>query len=338
MFLRRGWRQLAVAEAYHDVARRLGLPVDTRGVSLQGHLGVQRIWVGEVMVGHGPDRRMVCWGVLDHERPLGLGLRMRRRPSYWPHLLRRRWEQDQPLERLLDLESDEPTSARALLEREEVRQCLRATLARWREVVVTDDHVQVLLAEPLSRTEDLQALVDDMRALSGALVEARESVPPPGALQAQLAAWSSLADAHGLEVEASYPAAAGAVDGRRIRVWPASADRGFAAEVRVVFRPHRPMGLKVTPQLGPDGYWSVGQDIQVGDAPFDSTFVIKGWDPEAVRDLLNHDAREHLLALHAHGQLEVDDVRLHLRGVRAGPEALKDLLRRAIAAAVALGW
>src|SRR5690349_9958453 len=79
MFARRGMRQLQIASTYGDVARELGLDVDTRGVSLQGHLGDQRLWVGEVMVGHGPDRRMVCWGVLDLERPLGLGLLMRRR-------------------------------------------------------------------------------------------------------------------------------------------------------------------------------------------------------------------------------------------------------------------
>ena len=46
---RRAWRQLQVAEAYRIVARSLGLLVDTRGVSVHGHIdGATHIPMGEI--------------------------------------------------------------------------------------------------------------------------------------------------------------------------------------------------------------------------------------------------------------------------------------------------
>lgn len=333
--VRRGWRQLTVAEAYHSVARQLGLPADTRGVSLQGHLGVQRLWVGDVMMGHGPERRIVCWAVLDHERPLGLGLQIT--PRRRPVRLRLRPEEID-LERLLEVRSDDADGARKLMRDEGVREQLERILPRWPRLTVTDDHVQVRLRASLSRTSDLFALVDDLTALSAALVAARDTLPPPAGLSDTEAEWSALADAHGLELDPAYPAVEGTVDGRRLRVWPTSTGAGFAAELRVVFQPHRAMGLQISPQLGPDGYWSVGQDIQVGDVHFDRRFVIKGWDPQAVRDMLTDEVREHLIVLDDHGRLEIDDVRLTLRDLPLDLPALGDLLKRAVAVAAALGW
>ncbi len=340
-FLRRGWRQLAVAEAYHTVARRLGLPADTRGLSLHGHLGEQRIWVGQVMVGHGPERTMVCWGVLDHERPLGLGLLLRRRG-----LSERLWRRarapdvrllDEELDRVLEAQGDEPHLVQALLD-DEVRGQLLRILRKWRDLVVTDDAVRVSLRQPLASSEELQALVDDLRGLSAALTASRTAVAPPSALTDTVDQWTTLAERTTLTLLPAYPAAAGAVDGRRVGMWPVRTSTGFAADLTVVFRPHRSNGLQVLPQHGPDGYWSVGQDIQVGDPQFDSRFVIKGYDPEAVRELLGPDAREHLLALSAEGTLEVDDVRLRVSGVRLDPSTLEGLLQRALAAAAAMGW
>lgn len=332
--VRRGWRQLAVAESYHAVARQLGLPADTRGVSLQGHLGVQRLWVGDVMVGHGPERRTMCWAVLDHERPLGLGIQLQPRRRF-----RVPWRRDDgDLERALEVRGDDAEGARQLLRDPTVRLHLERTMHRWPALVLTDDHVQVRLRSPLSRSTDLFELVDDLRSLSAAVVTARDTLGPPAPLADTVAQWSALAQRLGLEVEDAYPAIGGAVDGRRLRVWPTSNGAGFAAELRVVFRPHRAMGLQIAPQLGPDGYWSVGQDIQVGDTGFDRLFVIKGWDPAAVRDLLTDEVREHLTALRDYGRLEIDDVRLTLRDVRLDLDVLGRLLERAVAVATAMGW
>lgn len=340
LMLRRGWRQLAVAEAYHNVSRRLGLPVDTRGVSLHGHLGEQRIWVGQVMVGHGPQRQMLCWGVLDHERPLGLGLLLRRRG-----LSERLWRRARgpeitigpELDRQLEAQGDEAAKVRGLLD-DEVQSLLLRMLRRWRDLVVTDQSVRVHLKQPLAHTHELQTLVDDLRALSSALSSARAQLPPPASLGTSSEGWSELARRHALELEPAYPAVGGSVDGRRVRVGPVRTHRGYSAEIRLLFRPHRTQGLHLQPQLEPDGYWSVGQDIQVGDQAFDDAFVIKGYDPEAVRHLLSAEARQHLLALGRAGRLDIDDVRLHLSGVAIDPEVLDELLHHAIAAAIAMGW
>ncbi|MEM6926039.1 MAG: hypothetical protein AAF602_03845, partial [Myxococcota bacterium] len=157
--VRRGWRQLAVAEAYHAVARSLNLPVDTRGVSLRGHLGEQRIWVGEVMVGYGVERRMLCWAVLDHERPLGLGCLLR--PRGLPERLWRRARTpavtflDPEFDNAVDVQGDDPDRIRELIDGP-VRARLQGMLERWRNVIVTDRSVRVHMPRPLATTPELQ--------------------------------------------------------------------------------------------------------------------------------------------------------------------------------------
>lgn len=340
LLIRRGTRQLAVATAYGEVSRELGLDVDTRGVSLQGHLGEQRIWVGEVMVGHGPDRRMTCWGVLDLERPLGLGLLLRRR-GLSDRLRRPRGPRvglaGDELDRLVELHGDDPERVRALLD-PEVRAVLGGLLHRWRDVVVTDASVRVTLARPLARTEELRELVEGMRALAATLVRARRAVSPPAPLGARLAGWEALAERLGLEVEPSFPGVAGQIEGRRVRVTPVRTENGYAAEVRMAFREHRRTGLRLKPQVDPDGYWSVGQDIQLGDATFDRAFVVKGWDPDLVRDLLPPSVRQGLLALHAIGRIDVDDLRLYVGRLPLDPERLVPVVVQAARTADGLGW
>lgn len=336
--LRRGWRQLAVATAYGDVARQLGLDVDTRGVSLQGHLGDQRLWVGEVLVGHGPDRRMVCWGVLDHERPLGLGLVLKRRGRF-----RRRArtllavDDLEGWDRRLEIGGDDPALVRALLD-PPVRRALAALASRWHNLVVTDTSVLVYLRQPPSRANDLRELVDAMQLLSAALSAARRAIEPPVPLRAALPAWQRAAERLGLEVEPAYPGIAGILDGRTIRVTPVRTDDGYAHELRVGFRDHNRTGLRVRRQTEPDGYWSVGQDIQTGDPPFDRAFVLKGWDPEAILELLSPPVREGLLALDAVSEIDVDDLRLYAGRVGATPEEIEPVVVQAVRVAEAMGW
>lgn len=341
LLLRRGMRQLAVATAYGDVARELGLDVDTRGLSLQGHLGEQRLWVGEVMVGNGPERRMLCWGVLDLERPLGLGLLLRRR-GLSDRLFRRTGGVritpfDADLARQVEIHGDEPDLVRGLLT-EPVCASLRQLLARWRDLVVTDQSVRIYLAQPMARPEELRELVQGMRTLAGALAEARSQLPPPHALASHALAWQGLAARLGLRFEEAFPGVAGELDGRALRVTPVRTAEGYSTELRLGFRSHRQTGLRLRPQVEPDGYWSVGQDIQLGDAAFDASFVVKGYDPEGVRELLSAPVREGLLALHAVGRLDLDDLRLYLGGLPTEPAALEPIVVQAARTAHALGW
>lgn len=341
LLIRRATRQLAVAGAYGDVSRRLGLEVDTRGLSLHGHLGAQRIWVGQVMVGHGPERRELCWGVLDHERPLALGLLLRRRglsERLWRRARAPRVALPDLLDRAIEASGDDPHRVRTLLDAAAQEHLLKM-LHRWRDVVVTDESVRVLLSQPLATAAELQELVDDLRGLSSALGSARAAVDPPDALTAVSAGLQAMARERDLDFHAEYPAAGGVLDGRRVYVGPVRTENNYTGILRLGFRPHRTLGLQVLPQTEPDGYWSVGQDIQVGDDAFDDAFVVKGYDPQAVRELLTPELRAALCALIASGaRLEVDDVRMSLTGAPLDADELERLLKIAETAAGHIGW
>jgi hypothetical protein len=341
LLVRRGMRQLQVATAYGDVARELGLDVDTRGVSLQGHLGEQRLWVGEVMVGHGPERKMLCWGVLDFERPLGFGLWLRRKGLSARLFRRPRGVRitpfDADLDRRVEVHGDEPDRVQMLLDRE-VCESVRQLLARWRDLEITDQSVRIYLTQPLARPEDLRELVTGMHALARALSESRGRLEPPSPLAPQAEVWKGLAGRLGLDFEPAFPGVAGVLDGRSVRVTPVRRAEGYSAELRLGFRPHHKTGLQLRPQVAPDGYWSVGQDIQIGDSTFDASFVVKGYDPEYVRELLSQPVREGLMALHAVGELDLDDLRLYLGGLPLEPAALEPIVVQAARTAAALGW
>lgn len=339
--VQRGTRQLAVSDTYGAVSRELGLDVDTRGLSLRGHLGDQRIWVGSVMVDHGHRRSQACWGVLDLERPLGLGLVLRRK-GLRDRLRRPKGPriglEGDPLDRLVEVFGDDAARVRGLLSAAPVRAVLGPVLERWRDLVVTDQTVRIHLPRPLSRAAELRRLVADMRALAGALHEARGAMSPPTSLGARLDDWRALGAELGLSVEEPYPGLSGRVDDRPVRVTPVRAAEGYAIEIRVGFRPHRRTGLRLRPQEEPDGYWSVGQDIQLADPSFDRAFVVKGWDPDWVRELLGPATREQLLRLLRHGRMDLDDLRLHVGPVARGPDRVAEVVRDAVEAARRLGW
>jgi len=338
--VQRGVRQLAVAQAYAEVARRLGLEVDTRGVSLQGHLADRRVWIGQVMVGHGTDRHSTTWGVVDLDRPLGLGLLLRRR-GLSERLFRRSRAPEATLSnadlaRLVEARGDDPSRIRSLLT-EEVQQTLAAVMRRWPDVVVTDHSVRVFLKKPEARGDRLQSLVDALLHLASTLEKARRDVDVPERLQAEASGWADLAGALNLDVEPWLPALSGTLEGHRVVLAIRRQSGGYAAELRLRFGAPSDIGLRIRPQVEPDGYWSVGQDIQVGDARFDAAFVVKGYDPLTVRETLNATARDALMVLAATGPVEVDDKYLLVRGLPLSPATLSDLLATALSVARAMG-
>lgn len=337
LLVRRGKHQLDAAVAYRHVAAELGLDVDTRGVSVHGHLGDDRLWIGEVMVGHGPDRRRAIWGVLDLERPLGLGLQVRRRGLSERVFRRGRApgvELGDPFDQRVEIRGDSAPRVRALVGEPGVKLALGALMALWPDVVVTDSSVRVHLKHHAVRPERLMELVERMRALAAALADARRTVAPPDALTSVVTSWAGI---EGLELEPWLPALSGAIDGRAVLVTVHRVDRGYRAELRMTLRPTRELGLRVRPQTGPDGYWSVGQDIQLDDAAFDRAFVVKGWDPDRVREHLTAPVREALLAVDP-STLLLDDQRLVLRGLATDAPAIRQALSDATRIADALGW
>lgn len=337
----RGKRQLDAAVAYRSVARNLGLEVDTRGVSLQGHLGDRRLWVGEVMVGHGPDRRTAVWGVVDLRRPLGLGLQVRRRGLSERVFRRNRSpgiELGQQIDRRVEVRGDHAPQVRTLLGAREVREALSQLMDFRPDVVITDNSVRVHLARALARETELDELVQRMLSLARSLEDSRRLVSPPDRLAVLVPEWEAVATRLGLELEACLPAVVGEVTGRKVVATVTRGERGYETSVRLWFAEHRPLGLRVRPQVEPDGYWSVGQDIQLGDDRFDQAFVVKGWDPGRVRERLHADARGAFLEANALGRLNVEDVRLTLGGLPLDGPSVEEAIGRALAVADALGW
>jgi hypothetical protein len=338
VLVNRGMRQLRVAAAYAEVARRMGLPVDTRGVSLQGHLNDQRIWIGEVMVGHGPKRRLVTWGVLDMDQALGLGLVIRRR-GLSNRLFRRRKGPririDDDLDKRLEIHGDDPARTRALFT-PSVTAKLSTLMAHWPDVVVTDQSIRVHLPKPEASTERLERLVEFMIGLSDAIASARQGITPPERLGAHLEALSKLGTTLQLDIEPALPALKGDADGKRMTITPRRDGEGYSFDIRIYFEARVDTGFRLSSQQAPDGYWSVGQDIQVGDPEFDSIFVVKGYDPAKVRAKLTAEVRQRLLVLRAQHDIEVDDRCLHVRRVPSDMALLERTAMQALSAAASL--
>ena len=334
-------RQFQVAEAYADVSRQLGLDVDTRGLSLQGYIAKQRVWIGTVMVGHGPERKEVNWGVMDLPRPMAMGVLVRRR-GLAARMLRRSGAPsgttgDAELDRLFEIQGDSPDHTRALFT-PKVRAALNLLVERWKEVAITDRGVRVYLARAENTPGRLRDLVDAMYRLTRLLDEARASLPAPERLANLNDEWLALIQSHGLELDRTGPTAHGIIQGTQVQITPRRTATGYDATLRMWFPTPGKTGIQIRPQTRPDGYWSVGQDIQVGRDQFDDAFVIKGWDPERIRIMLDESARAALIAIAEHGQPEIDDQRLCVQGLPLCTSTIQQVLNDATKLAIALGF
>jgi hypothetical protein len=337
--VRRGVRQISITRAYREVSRQLGLSIDTRGTSIHGHLGDRRLWLGQVMVGQGTDRKEVHWGVLDLERPLGLDLMLRRR-GMSERIFRRSRQPELPignpiLDRAYEVQSAYPDLAKQLFTPEVVEN-LQQFIAKWPGVVITDNAVQVHLTHPPATSHAVMALVNFMVELAMSIDARRMQLEAPGELADWIEPWAGLAERKGLDFEPNIPAISGSVDRRRILVIPRRDSQGkLHSELQIFFRPHRRTGIRLVPQ---GSEVVVGQDIQVGNIAFDNVFIIKGYDPAVVRELLDDSVQQALLALSELSETEIDDRRILSRRLPLEPEALFDAIRLAEAVADSLHW
>ncbi len=340
LVVRHGVRQVTTATAYRELSGRLGLQADTRGVSAHGYVGQRQLWIGSVMEGFGPERRMVMRGVLTLERPLGLGLLVHRRglPS---RVLRRfgpeRGSGDKELDKIAHVHGADRARLVALLDAD-VRAALHHALRAWSGVEVTDGDIRVQLRRPESSAQRLFELVEAMLTLAVALERARAKVEAPEGVAAWCVAWEPVCARLGLTWDPSLPAMHGELEGRRVLVTATRESEGYAAEATLWFGEHEDIGLRVRPQVEPDGYWSVGQDIEVGEPEFDQSFVIKGYDPDEVRDVLSPRARAALRRLLGSGKVVVDDRTVTVRELDGDPDGLVAVLRELTALADAIGW
>ena len=340
--VRRTVRPTSTAAAYREVARILGLRMNTRGTSLAGHKEGRRIWMGEVLQWEGPRKRHELRGVVDLRRPLGLGLILRSRSR--PRAVFHRYRAAPASLGVTDL--DREFDARAVrvdrltaLLTPEVIEALRHLQDHSSDIMITDLWVQVSPRRAATRPKTVLDLLDAMEALANALESARTHVPVPQELAPLLPSWRELADQYELDLLDWLPALEGQLDGHPVLAACIRDRSRYRVDLRLHFARHREYGLKLEPQIGRDtSFASVGQDIQVDDDAFDDRFVVKGWDAALIRELLTSDVRASLLDLSMHGGVHIDDDVLELRNLpleSAQLAAALDTTRRVVRQ---LGW
>lgn len=325
VLVRRGTRQLAVADAYRVVAVELGLSVDHRGMSLRGVVDGRSLWIGTVLVGHGPERRHEVHAVLRCSAPLAMGLDIRPRPRRWG----RRVPVDGPalgddeLDKRLRLQGRPEAAA---LINAEVRGRLQTLLDWSPDVRVVDNGLRLRLRHAPARPVDLRRLVDDLRAAAAALEAARDELDAPAPVGAVLPLIRSVAATHGLVVRPKRVMAAGAVGGVELAVMPAWGAHGVTLRVAVDLSLGADLGLRLSPATD-DGTQGL-QDLLVGDPPFDDAFIVRGYDPEAVRQRLHPSLRTHLLRLAALGRVVADEHGIEVLDLPAEREGVDEVISR----------
>ena len=208
-------------------------------------------------------------------------------------------------------------------------------MARWPNIVITDSNVRVFLQRPETDADGLFSLVESMRRLAAALKHARYSAVLPSSQQAIFLDWQ---DKLPLKLNEGHPVATGQLEGRTLQLSVVRGEDQFESLLRLYFRPHRERGLRLSPQNTPTGFWSVGQDIEFDDRAFDDAYVVKGWDPQRVKDLVSKDARVVLTELAAFGDVHCDDRRLELRRLSTETDTILHVIALCSRAANALGW
>lgn len=329
VLLRRGLRPLAAATAYRNAAWRLGLDVDTRGLSLRGRVDGRRLFVGAALDEGRPRIR----AVLDLGFPLGLGLVLRRRSERRLRLRRPRVQVvtgDAAFDRAFEIRAFDPDRAARLLTAP-VRTAFGALARHHPDLELTDRWVRLSLRRHPPSDRWLLDLVDRLVNLVLAVEQAREAVPPDPRLAPVAEAWAPLAESIGCQLLPSLPALRGTFGGRALTLQAVHYADAPHAELRLARAPSS-AGLHVEPRVaGP-----VGQDLRLGDPDFDEAFVVKGRDAAAAARELGPEARRCLLALRSLGDVFVDEERLWLPEAPVAPEALAGRLTAARAAVEAL--
>ena len=337
--VRRGVRQISVTSAYREVSRQLGLSTNTRGTSVHGHLGDRRLWLGQVMVGQGTDRREVHWGVLDLERPLGMQLLIKRR-GMSERLFRRSRQPTLPigdaaLDRSYEVHAAFPEAAQQLFSNDVIEN-LTQLADQWPSVVITDNAVQVHLSSPPATTKSAMHLVNRLVELAHSIDTRRAQLPVSPPLADWVESWETIARTRALDFEANIPAISGSISRRRLLIVPRTGTDGeLHSDVQLFFRPHQKTGLRIEPQTS-EG--TVGQDIIVGNGEFDRSFIVKGYDPTNIQERLTLEVQQLVLSLASRGKLELDDRRLLLREASMEPSQILAIVDESAAIADAMRW
>lgn len=337
---RRGFRPLAAASAYRNASWKLGMVSDTRGISLQGHLGSRRLFVGEVAA-QTTRGRPVIRGVLDFEYPLGLGLSLRSNAAP-----ARPWRRSPPpslsvndatLDRQLSVRSLAPDLTTQLFT-EEVRKELNALLQLVQAVSITDHWIEVRLATHPASDTALLHLVHQMERLARCIERVRVSLRCPEHLQDVASQWGSLTVDSTLKLLPSMPAIHGLIEGHNIRVVCVQSEGALTSDIILQFPEHPITGVKLRPHREDAPSKHSGQDIVLGDPTFDDVFIVQGFDPSTIRHLFPEACRQTLLDLARFGKVMLNDRQLTLAEGPTSPDDLEEALECLAAVAGSLQW
>lgn len=322
-------RPLASTNAYRNAAWRLGLEADTQGAALQGHYESRRLFIGTVL--SATDGRKKHRAVMDLAIPLGMGLRIRARGRAWPRWRRGRVQNvqfgDPALDERVEVSGFQPEVVKELLQ-DNVRTALLVLLDRWKDVDVTDTWVRVRLRRPPGTEAALLELVNHLHALTSSLEAARAKLPPGEEAAALLPEWTDLAASNGLTVHPQLVTLSGNFEGFTLHARTLHTDTGLRVDLVFNFESPRPKGLRVESADADDGYWTTRQDVLIGEAVFDETFIIQAYDPEHARAKLTADLRAHLLCLHAVGTVRLTDLGLAIHEVPPDRTSVQDCITR----------
>lgn len=305
--------QLATAHTYRSVAEQLQLPPDTRGASLHGFVMGRRVWVGPQTRRTGSERLIAAVALA---QPLGVGLTIQRE-SRW-HYLKSRVSslrvkahvRQKPA--LLAITSTYPGVTKEVLDTP-TRETLERMALRWPGLRITDYTVRVHLNHPIILQSTLHQLVLDLCRIANILEARRIASQPPPYAAALTSDWNRIAPAYNLTLEPNVPVLLGKLSDANLTVAPNA--HGRTATINLVRNSPSDIGLLVSDQRRTDVANIAGQDIEIGEPLFDDAFIIKGYDPDQIRTLLDDTTCATLLRLKQISRVRIDDHALTLRNI-----------------------
>ena len=288
-------RDAAVAALGLRAEGRRGLVGERDGVPVR---------VRHATEGSGDNRRSYTYVEAELDPPLRLGLNLR--AQRW---LGARFSElfgsdvklgDPRLDEAFHINAVEQEELPRFLAFPEFRETLMQAWASNSRFWITDDVVHVSFSGHTYAPERLESPLAWVVAMAKNAREARRRMGPTAREQAVIASWGGLAGSLGWTFDTERLSLDGSRGRLRFHVVPLLQRKGWSTRFRIDFP--RPLGasLSLTREgsLTPVARWFGMQDIEVGDPRFDSTFVVKGEDKNAVRHLLGDAAiRDGLVTL-----------------------------------------
>jgi len=219
------------------------------------------------------------------------------------------------LDRAYEIHSGEPSRLRALL----VRPKLAALLMHVADLEphVTDEQVQLAKLAAFTKPAEVMVLCRYASNIAKELNAARAYVPPAKELAPCRAAWQSFASTTGLTYLGDAPMCVhGTIAGRHVQIHSTFESSGqYKTRVHLTFDPPLRGVITVAPkQSGLRGMLSNMDDVRVGHARFDETFLVKSQDPSFARRLLQPAICERLLAIQERNPVTMTERELTVEG------------------------